>query len=272
MLLSWVVVWVTLVLLAGRPLPAQTSSSRPLPSVAKEAKGENDPARLEQARQWISKSIEAYGGNDRLTAITDISFVSRSTGQDGQPIQFKVYIKGTDKFRSEVTGSSYFAITIANGPNAWLKSDQTLIELAASDVEGLRLSTLLQAQPYAIFDRLSKFWVQEERLVEGAKFLIIGVSGFLGTHYTRGEISLEPQTFLIRRFEYEEEVESRQSRGVVKRDLHYDAYQAVSGIQLPARVTSVLSGVKSTSTFAEIKINSGIPESFFEKPSKGSGQ
>jgi len=232
----------------------------------KEISGENDPARFEQAKKWITRSIAAYGGDERLTAITDLSFTSQSTGQDGQPVQFKVYFKGTDKFRSEVSGANFFAMTIADGPSAWLKSDQTLIDLTAGDVESLEISTQLQSQPYAIYDRLAKFWAKGEQMQEGVSYEVIGVSGFLGKNFIRGEISLDSQTSLIRRFEYEEEVETRQGRGINKYAFRYEEYRSFDGIQLPTRVLSIQSGVKSTVTFSEFKINPGIPDSFFEKP------
>lgn len=232
----------------------------------KESSGENDPARFEQARKWIEGSITSYGGNHRLTSITDLSFVSQSTGPEGAPAQFKVYFKGPEKFRSEVFGTNFFAMTITDGPNAWLKSDQTLIELSAGDVEPLKLTTMLQSQPYVLFDRLTKFWAQGDRTIDGIRYLMVGVSGFLGKNYTRGEIALDPQTFLIRRFEYEEEVETKQGKGVRKHELHYEDYRAVDGIQLPSRVLSIQTGNQSVTTFSEFKINPGIPDSFFEKP------
>jgi outer membrane lipoprotein-sorting protein len=233
---------------------------------SKSASGENDSARFEEARKLIAASIAAYGGDDHLTSITDLSFASQSVGQDGQAVQFKVYFKGADKFRSEVTGPSYFAVTIANGPSAWLKTDLTLIELVSSDVEALKISTLLQSQPYVIFDRLAKFWAAGERTVDGTKYQMIGVSGFLGSNFVRGEIALDPQTNLIRRFEYEEEVETKQGKGVRKYELRYEDYRSVGGIQLPTRVISNQSNVRSTASLSDLKINPGIPDSFFEKP------
>ncbi len=228
--------------------------------------GENDPARQEDAKRWIARSIAAYGGRDRLLGITDISFSSQSIGQEGKPAQFKVYLKGKDKFRSEVTGSDFFAMTIANGPSAWLKSGPTLIDLVSSDVEPLKISTMIQAQPFAIYDLLTKFWAVGDRAIDGVTYQIVGASGFFGTYYVRGELTLDPQSFLIRRFEYEEEVEGKTGKGVRKSDIHYDDYRSFDGIQLPTRVTSIQAPSKSTVTFSEFKINSGIPDSYFEKP------
>jgi outer membrane lipoprotein-sorting protein len=243
---------------------------------AKEKSGENDPARIEEAKRWIARSLAAYGGNERLAALTDLSFESQSptTATNNPIIRFKVYFKGTDKFRSEVSGSKsgevsgsdFFAITIINGPSAWLKSEQTLIELTAGDAEPLMISTQLQSQPYVIFDRLTKFWTEGERTVDGVRYAVIGTSGFLGKNFARGEISLDLQTFIIRRFEYEEEVEAKQGRGVNKYDLRYEDYRAFGGIQFPTRVRSIQPGATSTTTFSDFKVNPGVPDSYFEKP------
>ncbi|MBZ5538001.1 MAG: outer membrane lipoprotein-sorting protein [Acidobacteriia bacterium] len=233
---------------------------------SKEKSGENDPARFEEAKKWIARSVSAYGGEERLAGITDLSFASESAGPQGHPVKFKVYYKGTDRFRSEVSGSDFFAMTIVNGPSAWLKSEQTLIELTASDTEPLKISTQLQSQPYDIFDRLTKFWAEGERSIEGVRYLVIGTSGFLGKNFARGEISLDSQTFLVRRFEYEEEVETKQGRGVNKFDMRYEDYRAFGGIQFPTRVRSNQPGAASTITFSDFKVNPGVPDSFFEKP------
>ena len=250
--------------------PAQTA--QPSRATSQKSTGENDPARQEEARRWISRSIAAYGGENRLLAITDVSFSSHSTGPSGAPIQFKVYFKGGDKFRSEVTGSGegagikFFAMTIANGPSAWLKTDESVIDLVAGDVESLKVSTLIQSQPYALFDRLTKFWALGDRTVDGVTYQMVGVSGFLANHYTRGEISLDPQSFLIRRFEYEEEVETKEGKGVRKNDLRYEGYQPFEGIMLPTRVVSQTGEAKSSTTFSDFKINSGVPDGYFDKP------
>lgn len=251
---------------SGIPVWGQARPHERPGETQKSVSGENDPVRVEQARSLLAKSIEAYGGALRLTGITDLSFTSQSVTEGGQAAQFKVYFKGSDKFRSEILGSNYFAMTITNGPNAWLKSDSTLIELTRSDVESLKLSTLLQSQPYLLFDRLAKFWDEGERVIEGNMFHLVGTSGFLGSNFTRGEISLDPKTLLIRRFEYEEEVESKQGRGVKKCDLRFETYQTTGGITLPTQVISLQSGLKSTITFSDFKINPDIPDSFFEKP------
>ena len=251
------------------PGPAQVAAGQTKPRSgegAKEKSWENDPAHVEEAKQWIARSIAAYGGDERLAAITDLSFASQSSGPQGQPVKFKVYYKDTDKFRSEVTGSDFFAMTIVNGTSAWLKSEQTLIELTAGDAEPLKISTQLQSQPFDIFDRLTKFRAEGERSLEGVRYLVIGTSGFLGKNFARGEISLDPQTFLIRRFEYEEEVETKQGRGVNRYDLRYEDYRAFGGIQFPTRVRSIQPGAASTTTFSDFKVNPGVPDSFFEKP------
>jgi outer membrane lipoprotein-sorting protein len=227
--------------------------------------GENDPARFEEAKKWIARSLAAYGGTSRLAALTDLTFGSESAGASPS-VKFKVYFKGSDKFRSEVSGSNFFAITIVNGPSAWLKSDQVLTELTASDTEPLMISTQLQSQPYVIFDLLTKFWAEGERTVDGVRYAVIGTSGFLAKNFARGEIFLDPQTFLIRRFEYEEEVEGKQGRGVKKYELRYDDYHTTDGISWPSRVVSVQSGAVSTLSLSDFKVNSGVPDSFFEKP------
>ncbi len=262
---EWCVALVLLVLFST-PMGLLSQTGKPSGAALSPISPENDPARFEEAKRWISHSIEAYGGNQRLTAILDLSFASKSTGQDGQPVQFKVYFKGSDRFRSEVTGTNFFAATIANGPSAWLKSDQILIELTSGDVDPLEVSTLLQSQPYIIYDRLAKWWDQGLKMVEGTQYQAVGVSGFLAKSYTRGEILLDPITFLIRRFEFEQEVESKQGKGVRKYDLWYEAYKSFDGVQLPTRVTSVQGGVKSIVTLSDFKINAGIPDSYFEKP------
>lgn len=241
-------------------------SVRPSSMTPQQSTGENDPARQEEARREIARSIAAYGGETRLLSITDLSFSSQSTGQTGPPVQFKVYFKDADKFRSEVTGSNFFAMTIANGPSAWLKTDQSVIDLVAGDVESLKVSTLVQSQPYALFDRLTKFWALGDRTVDGVTYQMVGVSGFLANHYTRGEISLDSQNFLVRRFEYEEEVETQGGKGIRKNDLRYDGYQTFDGILLPTRVVSQMGEAKSVVAFSDFKINSGIPGSYFDKP------
>jgi outer membrane lipoprotein-sorting protein len=235
---------------------------------AKEKSGENDPARFDEAKKWIARSLAAYGGSERLAAITDLSFESQSpTKEISHPsLNFKVYFKGSDKFRTEVSGSDFFALTIVNGPGAWLKSEQTLIELMAGDVEPLMISTELQSQPYAIYGLLTKFWSKGDRTVDGVRYAVIGTSGFLGKNFARGEISLDPQTFLIRRFEYEEEVEGKQGLGVKKYELHYDDYHTTDGISWPSHVVSIQSDVTSTLTLSNFKFNPGVPDSFFEKP------
>lgn len=245
----------------GQTRPAERPRETP-----KSVSGENDPVRVEGARSLIAKSIEAYGGTARLTGIANLSFVSQSATEGGQAAQFKVYLKGSEKFRSEILGPNFFAMTIADGPNAWLKSDSTLIELAASDVQSLKLSTLLQSQPYMLFDRLAKFWDEGERVVEGNTLHLLGTSGFLGTNFTRGDISLDPRTLLIRRFEYEQEVESPQGRGVKKYDLRFETHQSAEGVFFPTKVISIQSGTKSTITISDFKINPDIPDSFFDKP------
>ncbi len=245
---------------------AEAQKERPLAPSTGSSTGENDPARQEEAKRSISRSIAAYGGEDRLLAITAVSFASQSTGSDGKPIQFKVYFKDNDKFRSEVTGPDFFAMTIANGPSAWMKSDQTLIDLVSGDVEALKISTLIQSQPYALYDRLTKFWAEGERSTGDATYQLIGVSGFLGTDYTRGEIYLDPTTFLIRRFEYEEEVETKQGKGVRKAELRYDNYKTFDGVLLPTVVTTFQGENKSVVTYTEFKINPDLPDNYFDKP------
>ncbi|MDD5544626.1 MAG: hypothetical protein PHX83_15780 [Acidobacteriia bacterium] len=228
--------------------------------------GENNPAQMEQARKWIQNSITSYGGTERLTAIASLSYSNQSVGADGKTVKFQVYFKGMDKFRSEVTGENFFAMTVTNGPTAWLKSESTIVDLVAGDVQALKVSSQIQSQPYAVYDLLTKFWAKAGVSAGNTDIHLIGVSGFLDKNYTRGEITLDAKTALMRRFQYEEEVDTPQGQGIRKVDLTYEDYKTFSGIQLPTRVTAVQGGVKSVITFSDFRVNPELPDSFFEKP------
>ncbi len=224
---------------------------------------------IEKAEKILRKSLDAYGGEDKILGMKDASYeykVQMVDDTENEAVVTKSFFKGDTQFKSEVDQKNQSAITVLNGEKAWAFVGGTTIPLAKSAVAAMKNNLVIQVRPDLLLLSFPKhrFTVRTEQNQRSLD--LIEVSGFLGGEYVRGRIAIDAATQLIYRFEYELEREFPQGKGIMKGEEQYLSYQLIQGLQVPGEIISKQGQKVSRLKLQSARFNSSLDDSVFAEP------
>jgi hypothetical protein len=105
----------------------------------------------------LDKGIKAIGGAEKLATAKIMSWKAKGTfsfGENENPIDGEVLVKGITHFRSsidgEFNGNAFKAITIVNGEKGWRKFADNLMELDGDGLASEKRNTYLMVAPVTL--------------------------------------------------------------------------------------------------------------------------
>ncbi len=224
---------------------------------------------IEKAESILKKSLDAYGGEDKILGIKDASYefkVQLVDDTENEAVLTKSLFKGDAQFKSEVVQKNQSAITVLSGEKAWAFVGGASIPLAKSAVAAMKNNLVIQVRPDLLLLSFPKhrFTVRTEQNQRSLD--LIEVSGFLGGEYVRGRIAIDAATQLIYRFEYELEREFPQGKGIMKGEEQYLSYQPIQGLQVPSEIISRQGQKASRLKLQSAQFNLSLDDSVFAEP------
>jgi hypothetical protein len=224
---------------------------------------------IEKAESILKKSLDAYGGEDKILGIEDASYeykVQLVDDTENEAVLTKSLFKGDTQFKSEVVQKNQSAITVLNGEKAWAFVGGATIPLSKSAVAAMKNNLVIQVRPDLLLLSFPKhrFTVRTEQNQRSLD--LIEVSGFLGGEYVRGRIAIDAATQLIYRFEYELEREFPQGKGIMKGEEQYLSYQPIRGLQVPSEIISRQGQKSSRLKLQSAQFNLSLDDSVFAEP------
>lgn len=224
---------------------------------------------IEKAENILKKSLDAYGGEEKILGIKDASYeyrVQLVDDTENEAVLTKSFFKGDTQFKSEVGQKNQSAITVLNGENAWTMVGGTKISLAKSAITAMKNNLVIQVRPDLLLLSFPKhrFTVRTEQNQRSLD--LIEVSGFLGGEYLRGRIAVDASTQLIYRFEYELEREFPHGKGIMKGEEQYLSYQLIQGLQVPSEIISRQGQKVSRLKLQSARFDLPLDDSFFAEP------
>jgi len=232
-----------LLCLNAMPVPAQEDQSR----------------KIEDGKKYWEKWIEARGGRDRLSKITEIKSTSETKAvAQGISVTITTYKKGTTKFRLEqkVMGTT---ITMGvDGDKSWLIDPST--GLAVDMPKEVKDQLSFQMGEHEALLNPDKFGhiitYEGRKTVDGKEYILLNQTaknGITATHY------IDPDTFL--RYKYTAVINN------VLNETFESDYRDVDGTKVPFASRQLQNGKEAAiSTVTEYKYNGGLADSLFAKP------
>jgi hypothetical protein len=225
---------------------------------------------IEKAESILRKSLDAYGGEDKILGIKDASYaykVQMVDDTENESVLTRSFFKGETQFKSLVEQKNQSAITVLNEEEAWAFVGGTKIPLAKNSVSAMKNNLVIQVRPDLLLlcfpkHRYTIRTEQNQRSLD-----LIEVSGFLGGEYLRGRIAIDAATQLIYRFEYELEREFPQGKGIANGEEQYLSYQLIQGLQVPVEIISKQGQKRSRLTLQSARFNTPLDDSVFAEPS-----
>ena len=237
----------------------------PEPKVKKEEIPELSEEMVIKGRKVLTSSIKALGGLEKIKEIKNISIVKETkliTPQGEFKIPNKEIIVYPDKIRSEANMPFGKIIVVVDGEKGWMKGPQGIQDLPESQLkdqkEGIKRDTIWILKN--IEKEKLRIQALEPEEIEGKKVNIVLIVDKEGNSI---KFAFDPENGLILRKSYQ----GKTMMGPAKIDEFYSDYREVSGIKIPFHIVINANGKKfAEEEIKEVKINSEIPESLFEKP------
>lgn len=275
------------------PLPGATRSLSPralliglsliaIPFVQPTALSADDGGRTAPAatsgRTLVEKSLRAYGGEARILSLSSFLFeyqVQSTSQPDSEPLSAKVYFDDSDRFRSEVREGDLTVVTVLSGNRGWVEVAGTRLDRPVKEMSPLRNETLSLLRPDLLLLIFSRYRYVSRITEEGRSLDRLEVSGFVDGEYIRGRLSIDLDTRLIEKYEYEIERATGSGTGIFRGEARYLEYAEIHGLQSPGKVLSRKTGVTSQITVTGASLGQPIDPNLFrekETPSKSAGE
>jgi|Deesub1362B_J571_1020462.scaffolds.fasta_scaffold02073_3 predicted Zn-dependent peptidase len=237
----------------------------PEPKIKKEEIPKATQAAIAKAKKILNASIESIGGIDRLKEVKNITIIqdTKITTPQGE---FKISSKDItvypDKSRSEVKMPFGEIIMVLNGEKGWMKSPQGIQNLPESQLKDMKKS--LERDTIYLLQNIRKEGIEIQTLepeeIKGKKVEVILITDAKGNSI---KLAIDSETSLIVRKSYQ----GKTMMGPAKLEEFYSDYREVSGIKIPFHIIINSNDKKFAEVnILEVKINSQIPESLFERP------
>ncbi len=241
---------IPLILFCG--LFAAQTVERQTPQIAPDNK-------MQAGKEIFEKVIEAQGGRERLSNIRDTIFSAEyRILPQGTEMTAVYYTKLPDKFRIDMgRRGSTFDVRAFNGKSSWRNlGTGALQEMTGQVLEEFK-NSVLAAQGMLNPEMLDISPALEGRAsVEGKDYIVISYNNWGGFDTVYALIN--PDTFLPYKFI---NLKSDGRTEVINRD-----YREIDGLKLPFSFTLNIDGkMLLQMSIKELKFNSGLEDSFFEK-------
>ncbi len=213
-------------------------------------------------QEFLGKVLAAYGGIEKLQSIKDIQ-----TSFDFsffQPNGTEMSGKGEEKF--EFPNKSYFKfefpelvmINATDGEDAW----QTENDAEATEIDQDRFILNARLRSFPLFLTQEETNWQYKGLVDLDNFDQVHWVQVVYSEKEKISLYLDPLTFWLRRYQGPSKVMGRNVTTVVE----FEAYEKVEGTPFPKEQLFLINVNKfQQRSFQEIKINSGLEDSIFQK-------
>ena len=233
---------------------------------------------IDPGRALVERSLRAYGGEARILSLNSFVFAYRieSPSQpDSKPLSAKVYFNDSDQFRSEVQDGDLKVVTVLSENRGWVEVAGTMLSRPVKQLAPLRNETLSLLRPDLLLLIFSRYRYGARITEEGQSLEQLEVTGLVDGEYIRGRLSINPDTGLIEKYQYEAERATRSGAGIFRGEVRYLEYAEIHGLQSPRKVLSRKTGVTSRITVTGASLGQPMdPDLFREKktPSAPAGQ
>ena len=240
--------------------------------------GDRTAPAVSQGQALVERSLRAYGGEARILSLNSFVFAYRieSTSQpDSKPLSAKVYFNDSDQFRSEVQDGDLKVVTVLSENRGWVEVAGTMLSRPVKQLSPLRNETLSLLRPDLLLLIFSRYRYSTRITEEGQSLEQLEVTGLVDGEYIRGRLSINLDTGLIEKYQYETERATRSGTGIFRGEVRYLDYAEIHGLQSPRKVLSRKTGVISQITVTGASLGQPIdPNLFREKksPSAPAGQ
>ena len=240
--------------------------------------GDRTAPAVSQGQALVERSLRAYGGEARILSLNSFVFAYRieSTSQpDSKPLSAKVYFNDSDQFRSEVQDGDLKVVTVLSENRGWVEVAGTMLSRPVKQLSPLRNETLSLLRPDLLLLIFSRYRYSTRITEEGQSLEQLEVTGLVDGEYIRGRLSINLDTGLIEKYQYETERATRSGTGIFRGEVRYLDYAEIHGLQSPRKVLSRKTGVISQITVTGASLGQPIdPNLFREKksPSKSAGE
>lgn len=221
-----------------------------------------------QGQALVEKSLRAYGGENRILSLDSLVFeyqVQSHTQSNSKPLFAKVYFDDSGRFRSEVRDSGQKVVTVLSGNSGWVEVAGTRLTRPAKELSPLRNETLCLLRPDLLLLVFSKYQYRTRIKEEKRSLEQLEVSGFVDGEYIRGRLSINHDSKLIEKYEYEIERTTRSGTGIFRGEARYLEYAEIHGLQSPRKILSRKTGVTSQITVTAAAMGEPIDPDLFHK-------
>ncbi|MEW5975510.1 MAG: hypothetical protein AB1898_06855 [Acidobacteriota bacterium] len=228
----------------------------------------SDPS-VQRAQAILEKSLERYGGQPQILAIQEAIYeysVEPVGGEPAKPISMKTYFKSDTCFRSEARGGGQDAVTILNGNQGWVQVGDTTLSLSGKELDPLKRGMIAQLRPELLLLTFPKVRYEGRVESEGRQLDQILVSGFLGGQYVRGRLSIDADTSLLYKYEYEAEQDSPKGPGISRGAEKYLKYGEKDGVRFPQEIISQQGRKVSKLLVTQVAFAPGLDPKLFQDP------
>ena len=226
----------------------------------------------------VERSLRAYGGEARILSLSSFVFAYRIRSRsrpDSKPLLAKVYFNDSDQFRSEVQDGDLKVVTVLSGNRGWVEVDGTMMSRPAKELSPLRNETLSLLRPDLLLLIFSRYRYRPRITEKGRSLEQLEVAGFVDGEYIRGRLSINPDTGLIEKYQYEIERATGSGTGIFRGETRYLEYSEIHGLQSPRKLLSRKTGVASQITVTGASLGQPMDPDLFrakENPSKSAGE
>lgn len=248
------------------------------PAALSAEEGERTAPAVSPGQTLVERSLRAYGGEARILSLNSFVFAYRvqSPSQpDSKPLSAKVFFNDSDQFRSEVQDGDLRVVTVLSGNRGWVEVAGTMLPRPVKQLSPLRNETLSLLRPDLLLLIFSRYRYSTRITEEGQSLEQLEVTGLVDGEYIRGRLSINLDTALIEKYQYEIERATRSGTGIFRGEVRYLEYAEIQGLQSPRKVISRKTGVTSQITVTGASLGQPIdPDLFREKtsPSAPAGQ
>ncbi|MXZ36137.1 MAG: hypothetical protein F4X19_13455 [Acidobacteria bacterium] len=254
------VLLIGLILVAAPPFQPTTLSA--------EDRERTAPA-VSPGQALVERSLRAYGGEARILSLNSFVFAYRiesPSRPNSKPLSAKVYFNDSDRFRSEVQDGDLKVVTVLSGNRGWVEVAGTMLSRPVKQLSPLRNETLSLLRPDLLLLIFSRYRYSTRTTEEGRSLEQLEVTGLVDGEYIRGRLSINLDTGLIEKYQYETERATRNGTGIFRGEVRYLEYAEIHGLQSPRKVLSRKTGVTSQITVTGASLGKSIdPDLFREK-------
>ena len=240
--------------------------------------GERTAPAVSPGQALVERSLRAYGGEARILSLNSFVFAYRiqsPSRPNSKPLSARVYFNDSDQFRSEVQDGNLKVVTVLSGNRGWVEVAGTMLSRPVRELSPLRNETLSLLRPDLLLLIFSRYRYGTRITEEGQSLEQLEVTGLVDGEYIRGRLSIDLETGLIEKYQYEIERSTKGGTGIFRGEARYLEYAEIHGLQSPRRILSRKTGVTSQITVTGASLGQPIdPNLFREKksPSKSAGQ